>query len=851
MAQKQQSGLRMPSSSRMAYSGSTGEPPRSQSAQRAPEAFAKSNRIPQTNQRSTLPRLSSKNSDARSSDGSCSSSGASSTRSTPVFSGTNSPSTNKNVSSTSLSSGVISSGLQQPKSIAKPKTGLPTPRSTACGEKRSLESLKMSREKSSDNLRLNREESTDSLRSSRQASSENFRKISSSSVPCARSKQSTESLIAMSRENTSEKLRMKNDSTPCIKTNPYSSCSSDSLLNSSKLNNINNMKNSIKPTLGLKKPQAITKSAPSLKKPSSGASTHRQATADIPVTKTSAATNIESKLKAPELTKHSETGTSKPSGLVKMSGMPKPCASGKFTGLVKPTSGIQKPGVVRNTGIAKPSGLVKPNASINCPTKKSEPLLVPTIAVDEKPLKNPSPVSARKLKPPSTDAVSRRASDGGFHLSTKSKLEVTQQKKKLSDLTKDPILEHNSTVPVNDERYGLKHPTVGKISDKMETSSTQRLKRPLQFKPNNTANNNNNSIGSLNVSNDIPVVSVQEEGTASTDLKDSSSSSIEGAGIMIPQDEQRRSFIDEMEEEEDNDDMSCEKTIANVDNDPFSALDRSGNTSYDFTSPSPTSDIEDTVMLNTGYIGEKHSDNVLSRTMSNATSSTGDEVDACDGYIEPGTRIKRSDELSSDSGYVESMETLSVSLAGKLQLVAQLSNNSSLYPDESSSSNESNPSPCFPDEHQQSTSSYYKRHSDGYTKNDDDRNNNNSSQLKRTQHVVIPPPSLSSYHSNDDDILAIPKEYMRTPSSDIEEFQLIKHSPADAELRRKAREKAIKVWNGPKNVEVEGDDNDIDDEDEEEYMDVFFPSGQIEPNSSMFVCFLVKFSIIIQDTVLL
>ena len=58
---------------------------------------------------------------------------------------------------------------------------------------------------------------------------------------------------------------------------------------------------------------------------------------------------------------------------------------------------------------------------------------------------------------------------------------------------------------------------------------------------------------------------------------------------------------------------------------------------------------------------------------------------------------------------------------------------------------------------------------------------------------MIPPPRLNSYT---DDLLApLPKEYMRTPSSDMEESGFTHNqSQADVELLRKVREQSIKVW---------------------------------------------------------
>lgn len=166
-----------------------------------PRSGSTTNRAPQGLQRSTLPRASSKqtNSDSNSlttdnSDGSISQRSASKTSPPPP----------------------AIAGIPQPKSaIAKPKSGLPARTTTTTTDtKRSL-----------DNLRMKREKSADCLRSQQQhgKSSDNIRKLSNTSIPGSRlTKKSCESLTMMSRESTAESLRNQSATGGSLE-----SCSSD------------------------------------------------------------------------------------------------------------------------------------------------------------------------------------------------------------------------------------------------------------------------------------------------------------------------------------------------------------------------------------------------------------------------------------------------------------------------------------------------------------------------------------------------------------------------------------------------------------------------------------------------
>ena len=103
---------------------------------------------------------------------------------------------------------------------------------------------------------------------------------------------------------------------------------------------------------------------------------------------------------------------------------------------------------------------------------------------------------------------------------------------------------------------------------------------------------------------------------------------------------------------------------------------------------------------------------------------------------------------------------------------------------------------------------------------------------------MIPPPRLNSYT---DDLLApLPKDYMRTPSSDMEECHLMQHSQAEVELRRKVREQAIKVWGKKhhKDALPEGEENEGNLLDEECHdSDVFYTKDAERKSSESFFMF--------------
>lgn len=889
MSQKQ-SGLRMPSS-RIPSSGipngiattSSADPPRSQSALRAPEASSKANRIPQANQRSTLPRLYKKT-DVQKTQVS-----VNNNNDGPSLRASMSQAATRATASDCTTTTTAPSGLQQPRSIGKPttKSALPTRGGgTSTGEKRSLESLRMGREKSTDNF--SREKSADNLRINRDKSSDSIRKVSSSSVPCSRTKQSFENL---SRENTADNLRVKNES--------HSSISSSSI--SSSTDSVECSKSTGHLSTGLKKPQtsvATTKSLTSLKKPgTTGIASPRKYSAPPPPS------NPTSKVsKAPS------TGISKPSGITKPSGIVKPSTG----------SSLQKPGV---------SGLSQPNHF----KKKSPEVPVQVVVNGVKNQKGDTPASARKQKPSSLlepSPTNRRASDSGVQMQTKSKLEVAPQKKKLSDISNAE--ESINVVNDHDERDGLKHPTVGKISDKIiEPSMTSKLKRPLQFKP-NTSSNNSSGLKKPSYQkseNKIPTVSgvggqqplkrqseqqaqqqqqqqriqnqSQKQDTVVVHSNDTTfslhmletasncddnsrlaqandeiqqqSSEIHATptttATAIHRDENNYSFDENNEDDDDDDDDFGERVDST---DPFTALDRNNvkNTTYPTSPDSISTSEKEEDSTSTGCHVEhkntvsaglnQNTDLKLSRQTGtsdiNYSMREGDmDINVNknnlleDGYTEPDDCIKRSDQLSSDSGYIEPLDALSSSPSSStIQLRTQTFVNSSEYSESTGSSNESDPSPSF------GLSNYHggnRTSGELLLNHQDERRSNTSSQMKRNQPIIVhPPPQIESY--DDNDLLApVPKEYMRTPSSDIEEFNLIKNSPVDTDLRQKARQQAIRVW---KNKNIPQDEFDgtiggegmMGDEDDDqmlmdengEYLDadVFYPSHPFEQKTSKY-----------------
>ena len=189
--------------------------------------------------------------------------------------------------------------------------------------------------------------------------------------------------------------------------------------------------------------------------------------------------------------------------------------------------------------------------------------------------------------------------------------------------------------------------------------------------------------------------------------------------------------------------------------------------------------------------------------------SVCDESDSRPKLLDDAARdesMKRSEQLSSDSGYIEPLENLSVSrtsiansTGGHRKYSLNNHDDASCY-----SSSESNSSPRFGEQEQ--------------SRFQDPTNRNTVSPFKRVQpKIIVPPPRLNSYT---DDLLApLPKDYMRTPSSDMEEssFGQQHQSQADVELRRKVREKAIKVWG--KTPKKKDSAEEIDDVQEEEHGD--------------------------------
>lgn len=212
------------------------------------------------------------------------------------------------------------------------------------------------------------------------------------------------------------------------------------------------------------------------------------------------------------------------------------------------------------------------------------------------------------------------------------------------------------------------------------------------------------------------------------------------------------------------------------------------------------------------------------------------------GYAEPDDSIKRSEQLSSDSGYIEPLDTLSSSHNSIANSYRQQVSNASSYIDETSSSNESNPSPRFGESEgapspclQENKTSFHKQEECTTTQ---------TSPFKRLQpKVMIPPPRLNSYT---EDLLApLHKDYTRTPSSDMEDFNIMQHSQAEGELRRKVREKSLKVWGKKKSNGGEGDDinealRESDEDDENTLgadLDVFYSKDCEQKSSKLQVFF--------------
>ena len=505
---------------------------------------------------------------------------------------------------------------------------------------------------------------------------------------------------------------------------------------------------------------------------------------------------------------------------------------------------------------------------------KIEQRLIPPSSKIEAPQIMParsSPATARKIPLPS--GQTRRASDGTLGLQTKSRLEVAgslkpQQKvKKLSDLSRNESVIHESgafgTVKAKSEIKGLKYPIVGgsmvhSPSYNNKTSSPNpanpagavlNQSRILKFQPNPIISSHNpaKESGSTTAGSEIvgDETSVNVTVTPTNERTDISPNESMSDNDILPNDCIENVAASESEENEP------EQAIGEIDRnllsekDPFSEFDSNdfdtskltGINDFDTSKLTGPGDFDTSKLMginefdtskltginklnpsqglrkissgryNTAQVEEYQKyESGDSDIDSDNPKSICDESDSRPKLLDDARdeSMKRSEQLSSDSGYIEPLENLSLSrtsiansTGGHRKYSLNNHDDASCY-----SSSESNPSPRFGEQEQ--------------SRFQEPTNRNTVSPFKRVQPKIIVP-RLNSYT---DDLLApLPKDYMRTPSSDMEEssFGQQHQSQADVELRRKVREKAIKVWG--KKHKMKDSAEEIDDVEEEEHGD--------------------------------
>lgn len=519
----------------------------------------------------------------------------------------------------------------------------------------------------------------------------------------------------------------------------------------------------------------------------------------------------------------------------------------KPSGLKKPTSGLSPPKKfsapapsmtsLSDSKIKQPvSGLARPSAGKSSmigkpgPAARQSAITPPKLNVEEtltepktkSPPQGP-PQTSRLLSPATTQKIplpngpSRRASDGTLGLATKSRLEASSlQKKKCSDITAlhEAINENIEFKASSEPVKELQNPTIGRMPDRFEAQNTNKLiNRPMKFQPN--TNNLKQLVTETSKVENIEKSSGENEDDTANEVAAESQLAND-----ISADEEE--LANQNDCDEDDSDV-FEEASSILEADPFAEFD----TKID---PSLLTGVNEDLSIK--YTIDKTQDKVH---IVDSHESEDEEPDYNSGYAEPEDSIKRSEQLSSDSGYIEPLDTLSSSHNSIANSYRQQVSNASSYIDETSSSNDSNPSPRF-GESEKSPSPCLQEN-----KTNEDCNTTHTSPFKRVQpKVMIPPPRLNSYT---EDLLApLHKDYMRTPSSDMEDFHILHHSQADGELRRKVREKALKVWGKktPRSNEGEDDDDGAlreSDEDDENTLggdsDVFY-SKECEQKSSKF-----------------
>ena len=415
-------------------------------------------------------------------------------------------------------------------------------------------------------------------------------------------------------------------------------------------------------------------------------------------------------------------------------------------------------------------------------------------------------------------------------LATKSRLEIVPlQKKKNSDISS--IHESiNESLTANEPMKELENPTIGRMPDRFEAQNANKLiNQPMKFQP------------STNYSKQRVSASVKVEHTANakdeaanqntTEIQSSNENTAEShSAIPIIADEEE--FADQDDCDEDDNDVFGESI---TETDPFAEFD----TKID---PSLLTGVNEEVSIK--YTTETR-DKINTVDSSVKNESDDEDPDFNSGYAEPDDSIKRSEQLSSDSGYIEPLDTLSSSRNSIANSYRQQVSNASSYIDETSSSNESNPSPRFGESEGAPSPCLQEQNKTNFQQPEEEC----KSPFKRVQpKVMIPPPRLNSYT---DDLLApLHNDYMRTPSSDMEDFNIIQHSQAESELRRKVREEALKVWGKSKksnsNEEVDSNNEALRESDEDDEntlggdLDVFY-SKDCEQKSSKFHDFYVSF----------
>ncbi|XP_057299740.1 uncharacterized protein LOC130630304 isoform X4 [Hydractinia symbiolongicarpus] len=656
-------------------------------------------RISHQNNRS-VPRLSQKNSDTSSSVTSSNDSS-----STPV-SRIQSPSYSV-IGKTRISPPVTKSSESihsKVNSGIPMKSGIPSRSTSALNNKRSLDSLRMSRENTAENLKQ--------------------RKDSSSSIPCTRNKQSCESL-GTSRENISDNYQRRADSGSSRSSSRRSSVGSSS----------SDGGDVVKPATH----QNLAANIPKLKPSVTNLSSARQIKQPRAYNGGVSSGKQNQKLKEPNM----DCGESKikaPSG-----------ASSKHTSsskLIPPS----KP-----TGILKPMNKVTVDLGANKVDHQSKTTI-----------NNHADIERENVSLNSPKGIPRRASDGTVlkNRNTSSNTRPVFEKKfsESSFLAERDSCEENKEENMAEnfvEKDSLRYPTVGKIPAALSSESKfVNTKAPLRY----------------SASTDFGKSCAKIEGKASRSQSDSnvfhtplkaSVSADTGRGIKSVQKANRELdnlnlYLEEQENECIPDDVSECSSI----------LSDGRNSSYKLDIPSPEDDKENSVSDSISYpynnkkFTHQNVEMIIAERIegSKQHASVADIKKTTDGYAEPEDCLK----FSNYKEPVDSLETVH----GR--------NTESVF-------NHDTQQPIM-----------FKNFIETNGHRLDSTSPVNSPFRRIHPKVIIPPPQLST-HRNEGGLPIVPKEYARTPSSDVEEL-LVSHTEID-KIRRKAHEQAMKTWKKNKALE--------------------------------------------------